>query len=150
MDGKGSVAAQIAKTAGVSQHKAQQAVKASKAGALDDVIAGKTKLQSAAAKAPTKKRKTKVIPFEDQVYKKWTQWLGRFPHPVRREALKAVHGWIGCPLLGRTDRNGKLIMPEKITYHGKGTFTLGEVMADDFNFGEPRRPSQKPVKSEEM
>jgi ParB-like chromosome segregation protein Spo0J len=95
LDGKGSVAQQIAKTAGVSQHKAQQAEKARKAGALDDVIQGKSKLRGAAKKGTTKKREKKTVSFEDQVYKKWTQWLNRFAPPARREVCKWVKGWIG-------------------------------------------------------
>jgi len=98
LNGKGSVAEQIAKGAGVSKRKADQAVKVAKGDStmLDDVIHKKQKLHKAAKKAPTSKRKPrKEIPFADVVYKKWTQWLNRFPHEQRREVMKLVKGWIG-------------------------------------------------------
>jgi hypothetical protein len=95
LNGKGSVAEQVAKTAGVSKRKGEQAEKVRKSGALEDVIAGKEKLHKAAKKAPSKKRKTKVVPFEDKVYAKWTQWLNRFSPAERKEVTKLVKGWIG-------------------------------------------------------
>jgi hypothetical protein len=96
LDGKGSVAAQLAKTAGVSRHKGEQAEAARKSGALDDVIAGKTKLRSAAKKATKKTRKGKTeVPFEDQVYKRWTKWINFYAPPARRDVMKLVKGWIG-------------------------------------------------------
>ena len=45
---KGSVAAHIAKEAKVSTHKAEQALKAKKAGMLEDVVSGKVSLRKAA------------------------------------------------------------------------------------------------------
>lgn len=95
LEGKGSVAEKIAKEAGVSEHKAEQAERARKAGTLDDVIAKKTKLRTAAKKGKTKRKPRKEVPFEDQVYKKWTAWINRFPPPQRREVMKLVKGWIG-------------------------------------------------------
>jgi ParB-like chromosome segregation protein Spo0J len=97
LDGKGSVAEQIAKEAGTTVHKAKQAEKARKAGTLDDVIQKKTKLRSAAKKAPSRRKPAakKEVPFADQVYKKWTQWINRFSPPQRREVMKLVKGWIG-------------------------------------------------------
>jgi ParB-like chromosome segregation protein Spo0J len=98
LDGKGSVAEKIAKEAGVTSHKAKQAVKADKAGLTDDVIQGKTKLGKAAKKAGSKVRKPKKeLPFEDQVYKKWTQFVGRFAPPLRRRVMDLIKGWIGNP-----------------------------------------------------
>jgi hypothetical protein len=92
----GSVAAHIAKEAGVSQHKAEQAEKARKSGVLGDVVAGKTKLRSAAKSAGKKPRKPKKeTPFEDQVYKKWTQFINRYAPPVRRRVMDLIKGWIG-------------------------------------------------------
>lgn len=95
LNGKGSVAESIAKTAGVTKYKGQQAEKARKAGSLDDVIQGKSKLRSAAKKGKTKKRPVKTVDFKDQVYKKWTQWLNRFAPPARREVCGFVKEWIG-------------------------------------------------------
>lgn len=95
-DAEGSVAAQISKSAGVSQHKAEQAEKARKAGLLDDVAAKKTSLRAAAKKAGTKPRKPKKeVPFEDAVYKKWQAWINRFSPPERRKVMALVKGWIG-------------------------------------------------------
>jgi len=89
-----SVAESVAETAGVSKRKGEQAEKARKGGALDDVIAGKEKLRSAAKKTPSKKRKpAKVKPFEDVVYAKWSQWFNRFSPTERKEVMKLVHGW---------------------------------------------------------
>jgi hypothetical protein len=94
--GKGSVAAKIAKEAGTTQYKAEQAEKARKSGALEDVMAGKSKLRSAAKKAGKSARKPKKeTPFEDQVYKKWTAWINRFAPPQRRRVMDLVKGWIG-------------------------------------------------------
>jgi hypothetical protein len=42
-------------------------------------------------KAPRKPKKEPS--FENQVYKKWTQWLKRFPHEKRREVTNLVHEW---------------------------------------------------------
>jgi hypothetical protein len=96
LDGKGSVAAQVAKTAGVSQRKGEQAEKVRKSGGLEDVISGKSKLGKAASKTPTKKKPRKTeVPWEDQVYKKWTQWINRFAPPQRRRVMDLVKGWIG-------------------------------------------------------
>lgn len=95
-NGAGSVAEHIAKEAGVSKHKAEQAEKARKAGFTEDVISKKTKLRTAAKKAGKKARKPKKeVSWEDQVYKKWTQWLNRFPHPKRQEVMQLVKKWIG-------------------------------------------------------
>jgi len=95
LDGQGSVAAKIAKEAGVSTHKAKQAEKARKAGALEDVISKKTKLRDAAKKGTTKRKPRKEVSFEDQVYKKWTAWINRYPPPQRRQVMALVKKWIG-------------------------------------------------------
>jgi hypothetical protein len=95
LNGKGSVAAQVAKSAGVSQRKGEQAEKVRKAGGLEEVISGKTKLGKAAKKTPTKRKPRAEVPFEDQVYKKWTQWINRFAPPQRRRVMDLVKGWIG-------------------------------------------------------
>ena len=50
-------------------------------------------------------------------------------------------------LLGRRDKQNKLIQPESVTYPGKGTFELKDVLAEGFCFGKPRRPTPKPVTS---
>jgi hypothetical protein len=90
----GSVAEKIAERAGVSEHKARQAEKARKAGMLDDVIAKKEKLRSAAKKAPSKKRKPKKeLPFSDQVYASWTKWINHFSPLRRREIMAWVRSW---------------------------------------------------------
>jgi hypothetical protein len=95
LDGRGSVAEIIAKEAGTSRRKAEQAEKARKAGTLEGVIAGTEKLHKAAKKAPTRSRKPKKeVPFEDQVYKKWTQWINRFSPPLRRRVMDLVRGWV--------------------------------------------------------
>jgi hypothetical protein len=88
----GETADKIAAEAGVSQRKARQAIKADQAGELEDVIAGKTKLRDAAKRAPSK-RKRKEVPWEDQVFKKWTQWLNRFAPPQRGRVKELVTGW---------------------------------------------------------
>jgi hypothetical protein len=95
LDGKGSVAEKIAEKAGVSQFKAEQAIKADKAGMTEDVISKKTKLSKAASKAGTKPRKPKKeVPFEDQVYAKWTQWINRFSPPLRQRVRDMVQVWL--------------------------------------------------------
>jgi len=35
------------------------------------------------------------MPFEDQVWKKWSPWMARWPHAVRGEVMVLVHGWTG-------------------------------------------------------
>jgi hypothetical protein len=60
------------------------------------VLAGKTKLREAAKKAPSKSKKPKQeVPFDDQVYRKWTTWVNRFSPSLRREVMRLVRGWIG-------------------------------------------------------
>jgi ParB-like chromosome segregation protein Spo0J len=95
LDGKGSVAEKIATMAGVKKSTAQQSEKLRKAGVLDDVLQKKTARTAALKKAPTRKKAASksTIPFPDQVYKKWSQFVARFPHPVRREVIELVHGW---------------------------------------------------------
>jgi hypothetical protein len=88
----GETADKIAAEADVSQRKARQAIKADKAGVLEDVLAGKTKLRDAANRAPSKRPK-KEVPWEDQVYKKWINWLNRFAPPQRRRVHELVVGW---------------------------------------------------------
>ena len=50
-------------------------------------------------------------------------------------------------LRGRRDKENKLIQPESVTYPGKGTFELKDVLAEGFCFGEPRRPAPEPATS---
>jgi ParB-like chromosome segregation protein Spo0J len=90
---KGSVAAHIAKETQVSQHKAEQALKARKAGLLEDVIVGTRPLRSASKKVATKKRAKKVIPFEDVVWAKWKKFLNQFALDQKSEVRRIVRGF---------------------------------------------------------
>lgn len=90
-NGGGSVAAQFAKEAGVSQHKGEQAEKARKAGMLDDVIAKKTSLRKAAATRKKKPRKPKPeVSFEDQVIARWVRWIKYWPVDKHRQVKSIV------------------------------------------------------------
>lgn len=85
-DVKGSVAAHIAKEAKVSQHKAEQALKARKAGVLGDVMADRTTLKKASkAAGKGKKRKTKEVPLEDRVWLDYAKLLKKYGLELERE-----------------------------------------------------------------
>ena len=88
------VAAKIAKEAGVSEHKGRQAEKARKAGTLENVIAGKEKLHTAAKKTPSKRKPREPVPWEDSVYAHWTRFINHYPPDVRRQVHSLVLGWI--------------------------------------------------------
>jgi ParB-like chromosome segregation protein Spo0J len=103
----GETADQIAKEAGVTQHKARQAEKLRKAGKLGDALAGKEKLHKAAATVDTKSGKPKKeIPFDDQVYRKWQAWIGRFAPSLRRQVMDLVRGWVGDLRTGTAQQGG--------------------------------------------
>jgi ParB-like chromosome segregation protein Spo0J len=91
---KAPVVQKIASEAGVSQHKGRQAEKARKAGMLDDVIAGKAKLHTAAKKTPSKRKRRNEIPWDDQVYAHWTRFINHYSPDVRRRVSSLVLGWI--------------------------------------------------------
>jgi ParB-like chromosome segregation protein Spo0J len=92
---KGSVAAHIAKEAEVSTHKAEQAVKAAKAGQLGDVIAKKKSLKQAAASAPSKPKKAKAEKsFEDKVLEKWDRFMKAFAPQQRRQVREVIYGFL--------------------------------------------------------
>jgi ParB-like chromosome segregation protein Spo0J len=91
---KGSVAAHIAKETKASQHKAEQALKARKAGLLGEVIAGTRSLKSAAQKGGKKPRVAKdkkVIPFEDVVWAKFKKFMRLFSLDQHREVKRIIH-----------------------------------------------------------
>jgi hypothetical protein len=90
---KGAVVKQLAKEAGVSQHKMQQIEKVRKTGDLDAVIAGKEKAKTASRRAPVKKKPRKEIPFEDQVYAKWSRFIQSFAPAQRRRVMEMVNVW---------------------------------------------------------
>jgi len=103
---KGSVAAKLAKEAGTSEHKARQAEKARKGGGLDDVLAGKEKLHKAAAKAPAKTRTSKKeVPFEDQVYSRWTRFVNHYPPADRRTVMELAVAWVGENKAGVSEKD---------------------------------------------
>lgn len=99
-DKKGSVVAQLAKEAKVSQHKAEMAVKAKKAGLLGKVASGAMKLHQAAKKAPTSKRGTTMAkkkeakPFDQTVWKRWLTWLKAWKPEELREVKGLIRGWL--------------------------------------------------------
>jgi hypothetical protein len=99
-DKKGAMVGQLAKEAKVSQHKAEQAVKAKKAGLLGKVASGAMKLREAARKAPQSKRgKTEAKkkagkPFDVTVWKRWTAWLKNWTPAELREVKGLVRGWL--------------------------------------------------------
>lgn len=93
-DVKGSVAAHVAKEAKVSTYKAEQAIKAKKAGLLEDVAKGKTSLRKASKTAPSKRRPRKEKPFDEVVWEKWQAFLKRFPPSRVAEVEKLVKGFI--------------------------------------------------------
>jgi len=92
--GKGKRVAELAKKAGVSEHKMAQAERARKAGMIDDVLSKKTTLRKASEKGKGGKRKpAKELSFADALYKKWTAFVNRIDHPKRRQALELIAGW---------------------------------------------------------
>ncbi len=95
---RGKVTEKIAAEAKVSEHKARQAVTAVKAGFADDVIANKTSLKKAAAKAPGKPRKTKpkkAKSFEEQGWAKFDKFIkGKWPPDQRNRAKELVHSFL--------------------------------------------------------
>jgi hypothetical protein len=99
-DGKGTVAQHIAKEADVAVNKAEQALKARKAGQLDAVIEKKKTLRAAASEDKTKKpRKTAAEklaaqPFEEQVWARWDKWVKGWPPPQWRAVKQAVYGFL--------------------------------------------------------
>jgi ParB-like chromosome segregation protein Spo0J len=94
--GKGKRVAELAKKAGVSEHKMAQAEKARKAGMIDDVLSKKTTLRKASQAGGTRKKSgepAKELSFADALYKKWTAFVNRIDHPKRRQALELIAGW---------------------------------------------------------
>lgn len=94
---KGSVAAHIAKEADVSTHKAEQAVKAHKAGQLGAVIEKKKSLKQAADAAPSKakpKKAPKEKSFEDKVLEKWDRFMKAFAPQQRRQVREVIYGFL--------------------------------------------------------
>lgn len=93
---KGSVAEHVAKEAKVSEHKAEQAIKAVKAGMADDVIANKTTLKKVAktTKKPAKVKAAKVQTLEEKVWAKWDQLLKHFSPAQRRQVKDIVRGFL--------------------------------------------------------
>jgi ParB-like nuclease domain len=91
---KGSVAAHLAAAGKVSQHKAQQAIKATKAGVVDDVIKGKTTLRKAAGSAPTKKRTKKVATFEDEVWARFDRFMKHWDVTLHRKVKEILRGFL--------------------------------------------------------
>lgn len=92
---KGSVAAHIAAEAKVSQHKAEQALKARKAGVLGDVMADRTTLKKASRTAGRgAKRKTKEVPLEDRVWVQYSKLLKFFGLELEREVKKHLRAFL--------------------------------------------------------
>jgi ParB-like chromosome segregation protein Spo0J len=97
---KGPMVAQLAKDAKVSQHKAEQAVKAKKAGLLGKVASGVMKLRDAAKKSPQSKRgqtmakKKAGKPFDQTVWKRWLTWLKQWKPEEVREVKGLIRGWL--------------------------------------------------------
>jgi len=81
----------------VSPHKARQALKVRAEGgdkALDDIIAGKADLTEKAKAVATKTRKpAKVLPFEQQVWQRWTRWFERWEPDERGKVIRLVLEW---------------------------------------------------------
>lgn len=99
-NGKGAVVSQLAKEAKVSQHKAEQAVKAKKAGLLHKVASGAMKLRDAAKKAPQSNRakiaakKKAGKPFDERVWSRWLTWLKQWNPEETREVKGLIRGWL--------------------------------------------------------
>lgn len=100
---KGSVAKHLAEAAEVTVGKAEQALKARRAGQLQDVIDKKKTLRAAAKDAPKsgrKPRKTKAQklaekPFEEQVWEKWDAFIkAKFTVQQRRQVKEIIYGFL--------------------------------------------------------
>lgn len=88
---KGTVADKIKEVARVSKHKANQAIRAHKAGVIDDVIADRTSLKKGAKKTPVKKRKAaKVLTLEQEVLKKFGKFLQNWTKSQEREVKQIL------------------------------------------------------------
>jgi hypothetical protein len=96
---KGRTVQKLADTAKVSRHVIEQAQKVRKTGgdaALDDIIAGKTKLAKAAksAKSSRKPRKQKTLTFDETVWRRWSSFLNHWSPADRRKVKDLVLGWL--------------------------------------------------------
>ena len=92
---RGEVADKIAIEAEVGRDKARQAVKAVKAGQIDDVIEKKKPLREAGKSWRAKKRKPKAEKsFEDNVLVKWDRFMKVFHPQERRQVRVIIHGFL--------------------------------------------------------
>lgn len=98
---KGRTAEKIAKTAKVSRHVVEQAMKVRKTGgdqALDDIIAGKADLAQKAKAAPRKPRKPakdkKELTFADKAWRRWSTFLNHWSPTERRQVKELILGWL--------------------------------------------------------
>jgi len=104
----GDARGKLAKEAGVSAHKAQQALRARRAGMLRDVVSGKLSLRKAAGK-PRKQRPAKERSFEQIVWARWATFMRHWPLDQRRAVKELVRGFIATDKddvydVGKADR----------------------------------------------
>jgi len=89
-----SVASKLSKDMKISQHKAEQALKARKAGTLKSVIKGRKSLRQAASAAPTTRRRVKTKTMEERVWIFYKRLLGQFTHDELREVKRHLRNFL--------------------------------------------------------
>lgn len=87
---RGRTREQIAQEARVSVGKAQTALRVlkTKPAVVDKIIAGKKRLAEVKVKSKWSPKKEK--PFEQQVWDKWLQFMGRWPQPEHRKVKQEL------------------------------------------------------------
>jgi ParB-like chromosome segregation protein Spo0J len=108
----GKVADKIAAEADVGRHKAEQALKARKAGQLPAVIERKKSLKAAADAEPKKPRKpkwrAKEKTLDDQVWDRWSSFLKKFSPAERRLVKDVVRALM--PIMLKQDEKGLAVI----------------------------------------
>lgn len=94
---KGSVATKLAEKAGTTRHRAEQALRARRAGTLRRVMSGQRSLGGAAKDAGPKKTRVKKTPpsLEKLVWRAFQVLLRKFTHDEQREVKRHLRNFLG-------------------------------------------------------